>query len=118
LGEGEAAPERESTGRLVAGFIHAAEGRVNDLQQRVRGPRPVHPDVVVVAIDERSLNELGLFPWDRRITARGLEGLGRAGVRAVGLDIAFSNEVPDAAGAAYAEALGALASASETFPLE
>jgi len=116
--EGAGDDGRERPGRLIAGFVHAAEGGLNDLQQRIRGPRPVHEDLVVVAIDERSLNELGLFPWDRRVTARGIEGLHRAGARAIGLDIAFSNEVPDAASEAYREALLALTSASETFPPE
>ncbi len=59
-------------------------------------PEPA-PDIVIVAIDERSLAELGRFPWSREVHARLLEKLSAA--RAVGFDILFAEPQRGAAGA-------------------
>lgn len=49
-------------------------------------------DVVVVAIDEASINELGAWPWDRAIHANLLEALVRADV--VFYDVIFAEAQP------------------------
>ena len=46
--------------------------------------------IVVVAIDEKSLAELGRWPWSRRTHAEMLERLDDAGVRGVALNILLS----------------------------
>ena len=46
--------------------------------------------IVVVAIDEKSLGELGRWPWSRRQHARLIDELGRIGVRGIGLDLLLS----------------------------
>ncbi len=46
--------------------------------------------IVIVAIDEKSLTELGRWPWSRRTHAELLERLGDAGVRGVALNILLS----------------------------
>lgn len=51
--------------------------------------RPAASDVVIVAIDERSLEQLGRWPWSRSIHARLLDKLTDAGVKAVAMDIFF-----------------------------
>ncbi len=48
-------------------------------------PRPWNPDVFILAIDQPSIRQLG-WPTPRRMQARMLEALERAGVRAVGVD--------------------------------
>jgi len=50
--------------------------------------------IALVAIDERSLERLGRWPWSRLVHARFLDRLTDAGVRAVGLDVLFAE--PDA----------------------
>ncbi|MEO0698602.1 MAG: CHASE2 domain-containing protein, partial [Pseudomonadota bacterium] len=50
---------------------------------------PVDRDIVVVPIDDRSLQELGTWPWPRRIHARLIEQLTKEGARLVVLDILF-----------------------------
>ncbi|SEJ86242.1 MULTISPECIES: CHASE2 domain-containing protein [unclassified Variovorax] len=45
------------------------------------------PDILIVAIDDRSLNELGRWPWPRDTHARLLERLAAAAPRAVLLDL-------------------------------
>lgn len=46
--------------------------------------------IVVVAIDERSLSELGRWPWSRRTHAKLIDELGKIGVRGIGLDLLLS----------------------------
>ena len=52
--------------------------------------RPAPPDVVIVAIDEESLNALGRWPWPRHLHAELVDRLTDAGAKAVGLDILFA----------------------------
>ncbi len=49
-----------------------------------------HDDILIIAIDERSLTSLGRWPWPRSTHARMLERLGEARPRAVGLDLILS----------------------------
>lgn len=46
-------------------------------------------DVVIVAIDERSLEALGRWPWPRELHARLVEQLTLAGARAIVFDVLF-----------------------------
>ena len=85
---------------------------------RARGRPPA--DILVVAVDEPSFQEIGLpWPWPRRLHARLLDRLTRAGARAVVLDMVFAEPSTPADDAALARALEAsgrtvLASALET----
>ncbi|WP_457644363.1 CHASE2 domain-containing protein [Persephonella sp.] len=47
-------------------------------------------DLVVVVVDEKSINRFGRWPWDRKITGELIERLKEAKV--VGLDIVFSEQ--------------------------
>ncbi|MGH8062153.1 MAG: CHASE2 domain-containing protein [Pseudoxanthomonas sp.] len=53
--------------------------------------RPAGDSIVVVAIDEKSLAELGRWPWSRRTHAELINRLTASGVRGVGLDILLSD---------------------------
>jgi len=65
-------------------------------------------DIVIVAIDEQSLRELGRWPWSRRTHAELIRKLSAAGAKAIALDIVFAE--PDATDpAADAELAVALA---------
>ena len=49
-----------------------------------------HTDqVVIIDIDERSIKEIGQFPWKRNDVAKMITNLGEAGVVAIGFDIMF-----------------------------
>ncbi len=45
--------------------------------------------IVIIAIDETSLNKLGAWPWSRTIHAEMLERLTEVNVKAIGIDILF-----------------------------
>ncbi|MDR7095674.1 CHASE2 domain-containing protein [Hydrogenophaga laconesensis] len=47
----------------------------------------VSPDIVIVAIDDKSLAEIGRWPWRRAFHAAVLDHITAAGPRAVGLDL-------------------------------
>lgn len=55
-----------------------------------RGRSTPHPDIVILAIDNKSLQSIGRFPWDRKIYAQILQKLQPMGPRAVAFDINFS----------------------------
>lgn len=52
-------------------------------------------DVVVVAIDDASIAELGPWPWSRATHARMVDRLHAAGVAAIGYDILFAERSSD-----------------------
>ena len=61
-----------------------------DLRVRVQKPK-LDPRVVIVDIDEKSLNEIGRWPWSRNVFADIIDNLtDYYQVRAVGFDIQFS----------------------------
>ncbi|MEW6674977.1 MAG: adenylate/guanylate cyclase domain-containing protein [Nitrospirota bacterium] len=71
-------------------FFNAIDLKLKDVRFRTRGD--VEPDkrVVIVAIDEKSINELGRWPWDRRVIAKLVESLKLYGARTIAFDIVFS----------------------------
>ena len=52
-------------------------------------------DIVIVAIDNRSLEEIGRWPWPRHIHAQLLDRLAEARPRAIGYDVLFVDPSPD-----------------------
>jgi adenylate cyclase len=72
--------------------LASAEGKAGDLQFLVRGPVPVAPELRVVAIDEKSIQRYGRWPWPRGLLAKGLERLAALKPAAVGLDMTFTDE--------------------------
>ncbi|HFD11506.1 MAG TPA: EAL domain-containing protein [Crenotrichaceae bacterium] len=55
---------------------------------------PPSDDIVIVAVDEKSILSLGRWPWSRHYHAMLIDQLGMAGAKAIGLSIIFSE--PDA----------------------
>ena len=94
-------------GLSLSGVLQRIDHLVFDLGQRLQ---PVVPPqgVVIVAIDQHSLDRVGAWPWPRATDARLVDAVCRAGAAAVGLDIAFTEAGSDAAGnAALAQSLQA-----------
>ncbi|MBJ6765740.1 adenylate/guanylate cyclase domain-containing protein [Myxococcaceae bacterium JPH2] len=89
---------------LVARLVHQVEGRITDVQFHLRGVRPPHPDVLVAAVDEKSVQVHGRWPWPREKLAQAVDHLREAGAAAVGLDMAFADEDANDAARAYTEA--------------
>ncbi len=77
--------------------------KATDAMFVARGASKPPPEVVIVAVDEKSINEIGRWPWSREVTARLIRALKPARVAA--LDIVFSEPQNAEADAALAEAV-------------
>lgn len=54
--------------------------------------RPASPDIVIVAVDDDSIDSIGRWPWRRALHAATLERIRQGQPRAIGMDIVFSEE--------------------------
>ncbi len=103
--------ERRRAARIPEWIVHAAvsvllvvllirtdwlwewDQLIYDWQLRFWAREPAS-DIVIVAVDERSLSILGRWPWSRSVHAHLIDRLSDAGARVIGLDIVFAD--PDA----------------------
>ena len=78
-----------SIGIFGSDTIGRLDAMLGDMRMRVEAPQ-LDPRIVIVDIDEKSLNQIGRFPWGRDVQARLVTQLtGHYGVAAVGFDISF-----------------------------
>jgi len=59
-----------------------------------RGKRAPIEDIIIVAIDDKSLEELGTYPWPRDVYGKIIDKLKKDNARVIGLDIEFANPGP------------------------
>ena len=71
-------------------FLRFVELKTLDLRTISRGERPSGGETVIAAIDEKSLSELGRWPWPRSTIAKLVDTLKGYGAKAVGMDIVFA----------------------------
>lgn len=72
-------------------FFESLDRKIYDLHFALRGPVPDSGRIVLVTIDEKSLQEMGRWPWPRDVIARLLEGIVRRGAKVVVPDIFFAD---------------------------
>lgn len=64
-----------------------------DFRFQARGPIPADPRVVIIAVDDNALAEVGRWPWSRDVIAQVVgKAVGKYGAKALGFDIVFSEE--------------------------
>jgi signal transduction histidine kinase len=86
-------------------LIHDSEQRITDTFYRIT-PAPAEPSkVLLVLIDDQSLQEYGRWPWSRLLLARLAHNLADAGATVIGLDILLSEPQSPEADAALREVL-------------
>ena len=71
-------------------FIKFMELKSFDLRFIYRGEIKAGNEVAIAVIDEKSLDELGKWPWPRNIQAELVNKLTQKGVRVIGFDAVFS----------------------------
>ena len=73
------------------GFTYSEimELKARDLRFNVRGKIKPGPEVVLAVVDEKSLDEIGRWPWPRARIAEVVRILDEAGAKVVGFDIGF-----------------------------
>ncbi len=74
-------------------ILTSLENQAYDARLKITLPRQVDKQVVIVDIDEKSLNEIGQWPWNRNILARINHILfDYYQIKAIGYDIVFAEE--------------------------
>ena len=86
------------------GWLRPLDNGISELRMRVV-PRAASGQLAYVAIDSKSLDEIGVWPWPRSIYARLIDKLMPAGVLDLAFDIDFSTASQPAEDAALKTAL-------------
>lgn len=71
-------------------LLEDIEGRLLDARFKLRGPVETTGMVALVAVDEKSIESYGRWPWSRELIAQLIDRLSSSGAEAIGLDIVFS----------------------------
>jgi adenylate cyclase len=75
---------------IDAAFLRFMELKTLDLRMLSRGTILSGGETIIAAIDEKSIAELGRWPWPRTTMAKLVDTLNEAGAKAIGFDIFFS----------------------------
>ncbi len=70
-------------------FVQHIELRSLDARFNLRAPRPPDPRIVIVDIDEKTLQKIGAYPIARSAYARLIDRLHEGGARLVAFDVTF-----------------------------
>jgi adenylate cyclase len=96
-------------------LLDRIEAPLLDLRFIVQGQRPAPSSMVILAIDDETVQEAGVYPLPRSTVARLVEGVGRLGAKVVALDLLFvargASEQDQALSTALAGTRSVLASA-------
>jgi adenylate cyclase len=86
-------------------LIDSFEAKSYDFRFHLRGKLTPNPAIVIVAIDDKSMKELGRFPWTRTRFAQFVDRATAAGAKAIYLDAFFPEPESADADRAFADAL-------------
>ncbi len=75
---------------LLNGFLNTWEYKVSDALYR---PSKTLDDIIIIGIDDKSLQELGRWPWSRDYFAKILEDVNQSAV--IGIDISFFEQTEE-----------------------
>jgi len=70
--------------------LQSLDNRIRDFYFYFRGPEQTSENIVIIDIDERSIKELGQWPWERDKVAQILQNLTQHGAGIIGVDIVFA----------------------------
>lgn len=71
-------------------LLNGLEWQMYDMRFCFRGELATDERIVIVAVDEQSLKEIGRWPWNRSSHAELINELSQAGARTIGMDILFA----------------------------
>ena len=84
-------------------FFNVMELKAYDLHFRSRGLEQPGNEVVIVGIDEKSVDLIGRWPWPRTRIAELVDRLGKYGAKVVAFDIVFAEPDDSSGGAVLKE---------------
>ncbi|SDO27662.1 adenylate cyclase [Paenibacillus sp. yr247] len=75
-----------------SGLFYFVEGPLQDILRKAKSVDERQPEdrIKIVKIDEKSLKEIGKFPWDRTNYAQLIEKLEQSGAAAIGIDVVLA----------------------------
>lgn len=73
-------------------FLKSLDNQIIDAMFRFRGPVQTTGSVVIIDIDEKSLREVGQWPWSRKTVAELVKNVHNANARVLGFDIVFAEK--------------------------
>ena len=73
-----------------AKFFDVLEEKTLDMRFTMRGKISPGPETVIAAIDEKSINKLGRFPWPRSVWGRVVDRLTADGAKVIVFDVFFT----------------------------
>lgn len=73
-----------------ANFITTMETKLLDFRFVMRGPKPPSGKVGILAMDEKSVQRFGRFPFPRTVYEKAFQNLKKIGVSWLGFDVTFS----------------------------
>lgn len=71
-------------------WLTRLEAMAYDLRVLVRGERPPPQDIILVGVDDRSLQEVGRWPWSRLVQAQLIEMISQDQPKVIGLDVLYT----------------------------
>ncbi|MBA2335480.1 MAG: CHASE2 domain-containing protein, partial [Blastocatellia bacterium] len=77
---------------IVSSFVPSLSNASINMLFRLRGELPAPDDIVIVAIDDASLQKIGKYPWARSVIADGLDKITEGKPKAVGIDVIYAEE--------------------------
>ncbi|MBP9864259.1 adenylate/guanylate cyclase domain-containing protein [Patescibacteria group bacterium] len=87
---------------FLSGILNSWSSRATD---RLFLPHTSDPRIVVVAIDDTSINQIGRWPWSRTVHAELIKKIHGAGAKVIGYDVNFPEVSSDQDDHALADAL-------------
>lgn len=78
-------------GVALTGLFHAADEALYDQMLTRLVPPPETPSVILVAIDEPSLAEIGPWPWPRSVHGTLVQALRAQGAQTIAFDVLFAD---------------------------
>ncbi len=79
------------TSKIDPTILHTFELIFQDAHFKWRGPISPGPEVVIAAIDEKSIDDLGRWPWSRKTMANLVDKLVESEAKIIGFDVVFSS---------------------------
>ena len=104
--------------RALFGFLDTIEMRSLDARFKARGRRPVDDRIVIVGLDEKTLNKVGSYPIARNYYAKAVDQMVAGGARVIGFDFDFPTPEKNNAVEALRKLEGELSGAASPAVLE
>lgn len=77
-------------------FLDTLELKFYDIMMQLRGESRISKEIILIDIDDDSIEKLGRWPWPRSLLAKGIKKINAANPKVIGLNIILSEpEVSD-----------------------